>query len=70
MDYAELDAVVQPLVDKLDHHLLNDIRGLENPTSEVLAVWFKQRIMPQLQDQFIPTLRVRIHETPRYMVEA
>ena len=66
VDYAELDAVVQPLVDALDHRYLNEIDGLENPTSEVMAVWFRQRIMTALPD-YDPV--VRIWETPRYWVE-
>lgn len=69
IDYAELDAAVQPLVDKLDHRLLNDIEGLDNPTSEVMALWFKQRIRHKLPVQFGPSLGVRIYETPRYWVE-
>lgn len=67
IDYAELDAVVQPLVDRLDHRFLNDIEGLDNPTSEVLVMWFKTRIMAALPG-YAPT--VRIYETPRYWVEA
>lgn len=65
MDYAELDAVVQPLVDQLDHQYLNDIAGLENPTSEVMALWFRSRIVGVLD--LTPT--IRIWETPRYWVE-
>jgi 6-pyruvoyltetrahydropterin/6-carboxytetrahydropterin synthase len=65
IDYAELDAVVQPLVDQLDHRFLNDIDGLENPTSEVLALWLKTRIASAIGLE--PT--VRIYETPRYWVE-
>ena len=39
MDFAAVDRAVRPLVDSLDHRTLNDVRGLENPTSEVLAGW-------------------------------
>lgn len=66
IDYAELDAVVQPLVDALDHRYLNDIEGLSNPTSEVMAVWFRERIMAAMPG-YDPV--VRIWETPRYWVE-
>lgn len=65
MDYAELDAAVQPLIDSLDHRFLNEIEGLENPTSEILAGWLKDRITARIP--FVPT--VRIYETPRYWVE-
>jgi 6-pyruvoyltetrahydropterin/6-carboxytetrahydropterin synthase len=69
MDYAELDAVVQPLINSLDHRFLNDIPGLENPTSEVLALWLKQRITAALGWTSDADLTIRIYETPRYWVE-
>jgi 6-pyruvoyltetrahydropterin/6-carboxytetrahydropterin synthase len=43
-DFAELDAAWEPLRRQLDHHLLNEIEGLENPTSEVLAQWIGERM--------------------------
>jgi 6-pyruvoyltetrahydropterin/6-carboxytetrahydropterin synthase len=43
-DFAEIDAEIMPLVDKLDHRLLNEVEGLENPTAEIIANWFLQRI--------------------------
>ena len=39
IDYGEIDALWQPLHEQLDHNYLNDIAGLENPTSENLAKW-------------------------------
>jgi 6-pyruvoyltetrahydropterin/6-carboxytetrahydropterin synthase len=48
MDYAEIKAAFRPLYDLLDHNLLNDIPGLENPTSEVLAAWLWDRLKPAL----------------------
>lgn len=66
IDYAELDAVAQPIVDSLDHRCLNDIPGLENPTSEVLALWLRDRIVAALP-MYAPV--IRIWETPRYQVE-
>ena len=48
MDFAEIKTAFQPLYDQLDHHYLNDIPGLENPTSEVLAVWIWERLKPVL----------------------
>ena len=39
IDFWEVDRAVAPLLDRLDHHYLNEIEGLENPTSEVLAAW-------------------------------
>jgi 6-pyruvoyltetrahydropterin/6-carboxytetrahydropterin synthase len=39
MDYADISAAWEPVRLLLDHRYLNDVRGLENPTSEMLAVW-------------------------------
>ena len=44
MDFADLRSAFQPLFERLDHHYLNDIEGLENPTSENLARWIWQRL--------------------------
>lgn len=48
MDFADLKRIFQPLYEQLDHHCLNDIEGLENPTSENLARWIWQRLQPDL----------------------
>lgn len=48
VDYGEIKAAYAPVRDRLDHHYLNEIEGLENPTSEVLAVWLYERIKPAL----------------------
>lgn len=48
MDFAELKAAFKPLYNRLDHYYLNDIPGLENPTSEVLAKWIWDQMKPQL----------------------
>jgi len=59
MDFADVKQAFQPLYDQLDHHYLNDIAGLENPTSEQLAIWIWQRLKPAL-----PKLScVTVHET-------
>lgn len=50
MDFADIDKVFKPLWRQLDHHYLNDIEGLENPTSENLAVWIWQRLKPNLPE--------------------
>jgi 6-pyruvoyltetrahydropterin/6-carboxytetrahydropterin synthase len=43
-DFAELDAAVLPVIAEVDHRVLNDIEGLENPTAELIAAWFLARI--------------------------
>lgn len=51
MDFADISAAVKPVIARLDHRYLNDIPGLENPTSEVLAAWLWQELatpLPQL----------------------
>src|SRR5687768_12061080 len=59
MDFAEVKAAFAPLYDQLDHHYLNDIEGLDNPTSEMLAIWIWDKLKPAL-----PALsEVVVHET-------
>ncbi len=48
MDYADISAAFRPLWEQLDHRYLNEVPGLENPTSENLAVWIWQRLKPAL----------------------
>lgn len=48
IDYAEIASQFQPLYERLDHHYLNEIPGLENPTSEQLARWIWQHLKPVL----------------------
>ncbi|BBB96613.1 MULTISPECIES: 6-carboxytetrahydropterin synthase QueD [Bradyrhizobium] len=49
IDFFELEEVLGPLLRQLDHHCLNDIRGLENPTAENIAIWIWDKIRPRLQ---------------------
>lgn len=65
MDFAEIKETVRPLIDMLDHWVINDIGEknnlplLQNPTSENMAKWFYQTLKPQL-----PLLHsIVIHET-------
>lgn len=48
MDFGDIKAAFEPLRAQLDHYYLNEIEGLENPTSEVLARWIWQRLQPVL----------------------
>jgi 6-pyruvoyltetrahydropterin/6-carboxytetrahydropterin synthase len=48
MDFADIKSAFKPLHDQLDHYYLNDIDGLENPTSENLARWIWTRLKPAL----------------------
>jgi 6-pyruvoyltetrahydropterin/6-carboxytetrahydropterin synthase len=48
IDFADIKKAFAPLHEVLDHNYLNDIDGLENPTSEVLARWIWKRLRPRL----------------------
>lgn len=60
MDFKELKDALSPVIEKLDHQLINDIPGLENPTAENITIWIWKQIQPLL-----PGLsRVELYETP------
>lgn len=59
MDFADLKAAWKPMDRILDHRYLNEIEGLENPTSEVLAVWIWDRLKPVLPELW----EVQVKET-------
>jgi 6-pyruvoyltetrahydropterin/6-carboxytetrahydropterin synthase len=48
MDFADIVQAFQPLREKLEHQCLNEIDGLENPTSENIAKWIWRRLHPRL----------------------
>ncbi|WP_342064649.1 6-carboxytetrahydropterin synthase QueD [Candidatus Fukatsuia endosymbiont of Drepanosiphum platanoidis] len=50
IDFSKLKEVFQPIWQCLDHHYLNDIPGLENPTSEILASWIWKQLKPELAE--------------------
>lgn len=59
VDFAEISAAWKPLHEQLDHRFLNDVPGLDNPTSENLARWIWERA-----SRALPMLsRVVVHET-------
>jgi 6-pyruvoyltetrahydropterin/6-carboxytetrahydropterin synthase len=47
-DFADISSAFQPIHDLLDHSLLNDTPGLENPTSELLAAWLWHQLIEPL----------------------
>jgi len=60
IDYNEILAKMKPLLEQLDHRVLNEVPGLENPTSELLAKWIYDKARTAL-----PALtRVSVAETP------
>ncbi len=58
LDFADIKTAFRPLHDQLDHRYLNEIAGLENPTSENLAVWIWDRLRADL-----PLSAVVVRET-------
>lgn len=59
-DHSRISRAVEPLLELLDHKYLNEVPGLENPTIELMAAWFWDRVTPHL-----PGLaEIIIHETP------
>lgn len=56
-DFGDLKSAFKPLEDKLDHNYLNEIEGLANPTSEILAKWIWDRLIRNLPN--ITAVQVR-----------
>jgi len=60
VDFGDITAVVEPLLkSELDHRSLNDVEGLENPTSEHLCRWLWQR----LESRIAGLAAITVHET-------
>jgi 6-pyruvoyltetrahydropterin/6-carboxytetrahydropterin synthase len=61
VDFGDIMQAFAPIAEALDHRYLNDVSGLENPTSEVLAIWIWNRLKPAL-----PGLsKIAVRETER-----
>ena len=48
MDFGDIKTAFAPILERLDHFYLNEIPGLENPTSENLAIWIWNELHPRL----------------------
>ncbi len=48
IDYGQIKALIEPIREMLDHRLLNEIDGLANPTSEMIAAWIWGRLESDL----------------------
>jgi 6-pyruvoyltetrahydropterin/6-carboxytetrahydropterin synthase len=59
MDFAELKSAFNAIEDRIDHRCLNEVQGLENPTSENLARWLWQELQPALPS----LIKVVVQET-------
>lgn len=59
MDFSVIKAAVRPILKQLDHYYLNEITGLENPTSENIARWIWDKLHTSLPHLY----EIEIHET-------
>jgi len=59
IDYDDIQKACEPVHDALDHRLLNEVEGLENPTSEIIAVWIWDRLAAHVQG----LSAIAVHET-------
>jgi 6-pyruvoyltetrahydropterin/6-carboxytetrahydropterin synthase len=50
IDFDDIQKACDPVYEALDHRYLNDIEGLENPTSEIIALWIWERLAAVIPD--------------------
>ncbi len=48
VDFFDIEAAFGPVLDQMDHHCLNEVGGLENPTAENIAIWIWEKIKTEL----------------------
>jgi 6-pyruvoyltetrahydropterin/6-carboxytetrahydropterin synthase len=65
VDFFDVEAVFAPVLARLDHHLLNEIEGLENPTAENIALW----IFRNVEKDLAQIRAVKVFETPMCWAE-
>jgi 6-pyruvoyltetrahydropterin/6-carboxytetrahydropterin synthase len=59
-DFADIKKMIEPVIKSVDHKLLNELPGLENPTCERIAIWLWDKIKAN-----VPALvKIELHETP------
>ena len=65
MDFGDLKAIVKPLVESLDHDIINDVLEEGQPTAELLAEWFFNQIAEQVIDEEMgrEVSMIRVYET-------
>lgn len=59
IDFFEVQKVADPVIKEMDHCVLNDIKGLENPSAENIARFIFEKLkgpLPQL-------IQITVHET-------
>ncbi|ANM09221.1 MULTISPECIES: 6-carboxytetrahydropterin synthase QueD [unclassified Rhizobium] len=65
IDFFDVEKVFGPVLQQLDHHTLNDIPGLENPTAENISVWIWEKVKPLLGN----VSSIKVFETPACWAE-
>ena len=60
IDFDRIAAAVDPVIARLDYHTLNDIEGLDNPTTEMLTRWIWRQAKPLLPE----LTELTVWETP------
>ena len=58
-DFQDIDDAFSPFKKELDHSYLNDIEGLQNPTSENICIWIWNKIQSSLPNIY----KIEIKET-------
>ena len=59
LEFEEVKKAFAPILLLLDHAMLNEISGLENPTVENLAIWIWNKLLPGLPQ----LIKIAIAET-------
>src|SRR5205085_11089052 len=57
VDFFDIENAFAPLLVILDHHCLNEIEGLDNPTAENIAIWIWEQVKPVLPQLSVVTVR-------------
>ena len=60
LDFGDIKKTLKPVLDIIDHTLLNNIPGLENPTAELFTIWLWNKIKPLLPE----FKKIELKETP------
>lgn len=66
VDFADIKEAINPIINQLDHHYLNNIDGLQNPTVEIQLPWIWDRIAPKLPGLTRLTLQEGIANRAEY----
>jgi len=65
VDFFDVETAFVPLLNRLDHHCLNEVEGLENPTAENISMWIWERLRPSM----LNLAAVVVYETPNCWAE-